>query len=142
MKKNRNMKNIHSDRKPAVAGQFYPVNADMLQKEVGSYFRDAVEKKHDNVRAVICPHAGYIFSGKVAASGYRQIDEHAQYKLVFILPRSHHSYFNGASIYCDGDYLMPYGAEKVDREVGEKLVESTPDFSHGRPRPPLERTLH
>ncbi|ULB35867.1 MULTISPECIES: AmmeMemoRadiSam system protein B [Proteiniphilum] len=53
------MKNISTDRKPAVAGQFYPVNADMLQEEVGSYFRAAVEKKQHHVRAIICPHAGY-----------------------------------------------------------------------------------
>ena len=114
------------------------MNADMLQKEVVSYFRDAVEKKHDNVRAIICPHAGYIFSGKVAASGYRQIDEHAQYKLVFILASSHHSYFNGASVYCHGDYLMPYGAEKVDREVGKKLVEEHPGLFTDDPNPHMK----
>lgn len=114
------------------------MNADMLQKEVVSYFRDAVEKKHDNVRAIICPHAGYIFSGKVAASGYRQIDEHSQYKLVFILASSHHSYFNGASVYCHGDYLMPYGAEKVDREVGKKLVESHPGLFTDDPGPHMK----
>lgn len=132
------MKNIYLDRKPAVAGQFYPVNADKLQEEVDSYFRDAVEKKHDNVRAIICPHAGYIFSGKVAASGYRQIDKQAQYKLVFILASSHHSHFNGASVYCDGDYLMPYGAEKVDREVGKKLVERHPELFTDDPGPHMK----
>lgn len=114
------------------------MNADMLQREVVSYFRDAVEKKHDHVRAIICPHAGYIFSGKVAASGYRQIDEYAQYKRVFILASSHHSYFNGASVYCHGDYLMPYGAEKVDREVGKKLVEEHPGLFTDDPNPHMK----
>jgi hypothetical protein len=129
------MKNINTDRKPAVAGQFYPASAEMLQKKVESYFRDAVEKKHDNVRAVICPHAGYIFSGKVAASGYRQIDENAQYKHVFILASSHHFHFDGASVYCDGDYLMPYGRETVDRKIGENLVESHPGLFTDDPIP-------
>jgi len=64
--KHLNMKNINNtDREPAVAGQFYPANADVLQKEVESYFRDAIEKKYDNVRAIICPHAGYIFQGRL-----------------------------------------------------------------------------
>lgn len=129
------MKNITTDRKPAVAGQFYPASADILQKEVAGYFRNAVEKKHDNVRAVICPHAGYIFSGKVAASGYRQIDEKAQYQHVFILASSHHFHFDGASVYCDGDYLMPYGRETVDRKIGESLVESNPGLFTDDPIP-------
>jgi len=132
------MKNINTDRKPAVAGQFYPASADMLQKEVESYFRDAVEKKYHNVRAIICPHAGYIFSGKVAASGYRQVDETAQYKLVFILASSHHFHFDGASVYCDGNYRMPYGTETGDTEIGKSLVESNPGLFTDDPVPHLK----
>ena len=136
--KKRNMENISTDRKPAVAGQFYPVNAEMLQEEVGSYFRAAVEKKHDHVRAIISPHAGYIFSGKVAASAYRQVDENARYKLVFILASSHHFHFDGASVYCDGDYLMPYGTETVDREVARSLVKSHPGLFTDDPLPHMK----
>jgi hypothetical protein len=132
------MKNINTDRKPAVAGQFYPANADILLKEVGSYFRDAVEKKYENVRAIICPHAGYLFSGKVAASGYQQIDEKAPYKLVFILASSHHHHFDGASVYCDGNYRMPYGTETVDTEVGRSLVEGHPGLFTDDPVPHLK----
>ena len=122
------MEKNHTDRKPAVAGQFYPSKADLLEKEVMNYYKEAVVKKHDNVRAVICPHAGYIFSGKTAASGFNQIDENTKYKLVFILASSHHYYFNGASVYCDGNFLMPYGVETVDTKFCKSLIENQPDL--------------
>ena len=95
------------DRQPAVAGQFYEASKEKLQKEIESLFADAIDKRTKSVRAIISPHAGYVFSGRVAASAFNQIDGEKKYENIFILASSHQEHFNGASVYCDGDYVMP-----------------------------------
>ena len=99
--------NVNSDRQPAVAGQFYPANPDVLQQELSALFAEAAPKQYENVRAIISPHAGYVFSGVIAASAFNQIDDSVDYKRVFVIASSHQAYFEGASVYCDGDFLMP-----------------------------------
>lgn len=116
------------DRQPAVAGTFYPEEQDELKKELENLFASAVPKQCRDVRAIICPHAGYVFSGGVAASAFNQIDRNAIYKRVFILASSHQMSFEGAAIYCEGDFLMPYGKEKVDTEFGKMLVSGFPEL--------------
>jgi len=110
------------DRKPAVAGTFYPADSEKLQQEVESLFQTAMPCRGEYTRAVITPHAGYQFSGGVAASAYNQINGEIPYKRVFIIASSHHVSFQGASVYCDGDYIMPYGRERVDKAFGKMLV--------------------
>ena len=117
------MHNSLLDRQPSVAGQFYPENPEKLGNEVNSLFCEASEKSSENVRAIISPHAGYVFSGKIAASAFRQIENETSYKRVIILASSHREYFEGASVYCEGDYIMPFGKAKVDMEFGKMLVE-------------------
>jgi len=114
------------DRKPAVAGQFYPAGPEKLHQELIKLFAEAAPKKYQHVRAIISPHAGYVFSGNVAASAFNQIDEKKNYKHVFILASSHQTPFDGAAIYSDGDFLMPYGKERVDIDFGRQLVEQFP----------------
>lgn len=126
------------DRKPAVAGQFYPANTERLKQELKQYFFDAVPRQCEHVRAIVCPHAGYVFSGKVAASSYNQINEQKAYKRIFILGSSHQMSFEGAAVYCDGDFLMPYGKERVDCEFGHQLIEEHPSLFTGNPGPHLK----
>lgn len=109
------------NRKPAVAGQFYPANPDVLQQELSELFAVAAPKECKHVRAIISPHAGYVFSGEIAASAFNQIDNSVDYKRIFLIASSHQAYFEGASVYCDGDFLMPYGKEEVDTEFGKIL---------------------
>lgn len=125
------------DRKPAVAGQFYPANAEKLQQDLTDFFSNAAPRKSQHVRAIITPHAGYVFSGKVAASAYNQIDGRKKYKHVFILASSHQEQFDGASVYCDGDFLMPYGKELVDKDFGRELIEKHPAIFQSNRRPHL-----
>jgi len=114
------------NRKPAVAGQFYPENPDMLQQVLSKLFKEATPKQCQHVRAILCPHAGYVFSGKVAASAFNQIDTGKNYKRIFILASSHQEHYEGAAVYCDGDFVMPYGIERVDTDFGHKLVVDFP----------------
>jgi len=121
------------DRYPAVAGQFYPAQPDKLQKVLTSLFAEATKKQCQRVRAIISPHAGYVFSGKVAASAYSQIDGNTKFKHIFILASSHQENFEGASIFCEGDYVMPYGKEHVDTKFGQMLVSKHPDIFTSKP---------
>jgi MEMO1 family protein len=123
------------DRHPAVAGQFYPSHPDKLKQQLEELFATAVPKQHPHVLAIISPHAGYIYSGKTAASAYSQIDAEATYKRVILIASSHHENFAGASVYCDGDYVMPYGKEHVDIAFGQMLVGQNPELFTDNPRP-------
>ena len=115
------------NRKPSVAGQFYPDDPKQLKTAVETYLGIAEPRKVQKVRALISPHAGYVFSGRVAASAFNQLEEDRQYENVFILASSHHYQFEKASVYCDGNFEMPYGEEKVNCEIGRKLVSDFPD---------------
>ncbi|MDP4270072.1 MAG: AmmeMemoRadiSam system protein B [Bacteroidota bacterium] len=117
-------KNI--DRQPAVAGKFYPADPSDLGKMLDNLFGEASAKECEHVRAIISPHAGYVFSGKTAASAFNQIEGEVTYKRIFLLASSHHVSFDGASVYCEGDFVMPYGKEIVDTIFGEMLTERFP----------------
>src|ERR1035437_1375196 len=121
------------DRQPAVADKFYPGNPDKLQQELVTLFASAVPQQGNGVRAIVSPHAGYIYSGKVAASAFNQIDGEKSYNRVFLIASSHHISFDKASVYCDGDFIMPYGKEIVDTAFGKKLVEHFPDIFTDNP---------
>ena len=115
------------DRQPAVAGKFYSGDPDKLQQELTALFASAVPKKYNHVRAILAPHAGYIYSGKIAASAFNQIDGTISYKRVFLIASSHHVNFDKAAVYCDGNFNMPYGTEIVDTDFGKMLVKNFPD---------------
>jgi MEMO1 family protein len=121
----------HIDRQPAVAGSFYPVRPEELDATLKQLFANAVPSKEiQNVIAVISPHAGYVFSGEVAASAFNQIDPAKEYENVFILGSSHHISFEGASIYSQGNFIMPLGKVKVNTELADKLIKNNNIFSN------------
>ncbi|RLD34420.1 MAG: AmmeMemoRadiSam system protein B, partial [Bacteroidetes bacterium] len=62
------------NRKAYAAGKFYAGNSASLEADLQQLFEKAKEKEYDHVQAIIVPHAGYPYSGLVAASGYNQID--------------------------------------------------------------------
>jgi AmmeMemoRadiSam system protein B/AmmeMemoRadiSam system protein A len=118
-----NSQNRSEDRQPAVAGQFYPGRPDELRRMLDDLFSKAVARKNlSNVVAIIVPHAGYVYSGEVAASGFNQIDPDRTYDNVFILGPSHHVGFEGAAVYCSGNFITPLGTVEVNRELGEELI--------------------
>jgi hypothetical protein len=119
-----------TDRPPAVAGQFYPAKRDELQITLKDLFSKAVPSKGlKNVVAIISPHAGYIYSGSVAASAFNQIDTSREYDNIFILGPSHHVGFEGAQIYCKGNFVTPLGTVKVNIPLAQQLIRKTRVFS-------------
>ncbi|MCX6566604.1 MAG: AmmeMemoRadiSam system protein B [Candidatus Aminicenantes bacterium] len=119
-----------NDRKPAVAGTFYPDDPAELRQMVTAFL--AAGKKGPLpgiVRALVVPHAGYVFSGGVAASGYNQIDADYPYARVFILASSHRVNLDKASVYVQGDYLTPLGTLEVDKEASASLAKKRACFT-------------
>lgn len=117
------------DREPYAAGKFYIDNPVELREQLGELFKKARPKQDDHVRAIIVPHAGYVFSGEVAASGFNQIPENANYDNVFVMASSHREAFKGASIYAKGDYITPLGKVRVNKKLAEELIRDNDIFS-------------
>lgn len=116
------------NRGAAYAGQFYPANPDELTRDLKSYFALSIVKPDENTRAIISPHAGYVYSGQVAASAFAAVDPGKQYKRVFVITSSHRLSFKGASVYCEGNYETPLGEIEVDTALGRKLCSDSDVF--------------
>ncbi len=115
------------NRKPAVAGKFYSGDKSSLTNDLIHLFAPAKERQKDAI-AVISPHAGYVFSGEVAASAINQINPDKEYDNIFILATSHTTYFKGASIYNTGNYETPLGEVSVNTELCNKLIKENDIF--------------
>ncbi len=113
-----------TDRNPAVAGTFYSSDKSTLEDTLKSLFDKAKPKSTDNVFALISPHAGYIYSGQVAASAFNQLDSSAVYNTIFIIGASHRFSFNGASVYSKGNFITPLGTVEVDATLANTLIQT------------------
>ncbi len=80
-------------RSPAVAGQFYPAEEQALRAEVEGFLRAAGAAQGPRPRVLIVPHAGYYYSGAVAAEAYQEL-EGWDYEQVYLLGPSHHFGFS------------------------------------------------
>ncbi len=113
-------------RQPAVCGSFYPEQANELESSVGDMLSAAV---HSTLKpkALIAPHAGYIYSGEIAASAYHCMEAvSASIKRVVLLGPSHHVAFSGvATPGCDA-FLTPLGSVPLDQNAIE-TIELHPD---------------
>ena len=117
------------DRQPAVAGQFYPADSATLRSDLSKLFAKALPEQSGVVLALIAPHAGYVFSGEVAATSFNQLDPDKKYDNIFILASSHRMSFDGASIYNRGEYVTPLGKVKVNIELANQLLKDNPVFN-------------
>jgi len=123
-----NNKNNMTTRQTAVAGMFYSSSKDKLSLQLQELFSKAEVKSKTDVLAIISPHAGYLYSGTVAASAFNQIEADKEYKTIFIIGASHIAYFNGASIYNIGNFITPLGEVEVDTAIANKLIKENPLF--------------
>ena len=117
------------NRQPAVAGTFYPAGKQALESTLKELFSQAKPiLMEGTIQTLIVPHAGYSYSGIVAASGYKSIPEDAIYSNIFIIASSHREQFNGASVYSTGNYLTPLGEARVNREIANSLINDNEDI--------------
>lgn len=119
-------------RQPAVAGLFYPKDAKQLSAAVDRYLAASTAKTLPGVRALICPHAGYEYSGPVAGISYKQIAD-ADFDKVIILAASHYAWFQGVSVPATEAYETPLGRVPVWAKARE-LAKTSPFVLEPRTR--------
>ena len=110
-------------RQPAVAGRFYPANAQHLRAEVETYTTapaSAAAEPETKVRAMGCvvPHAGYMYSGHVAGAVYRRLD--LPRRFVVLCP-NHTGMGEPLAIMSQGAWHTPLGDALIDEKLAEQL---------------------
>ena len=110
-------------RPPAVAGAFYPANPLELESEVRRYLGEArpVETGFQ-IRILIVPHAGYVYSGPVAATGYRLVEQMEGVERIIMLGPSHHVWFSGLALPGVDLLETPLGVVTVDRAAAAEMA--------------------
>jgi len=110
-------------RPAAVAGMFYSDEPSQLKSDINRYLSDASTPASTLPRALIVPHAGYIYSGPVAASAYHLLEpEFQKINQIILLGPSHHLAFNGIAT-PDADYFAtPLGNIRVNQAFCRKAL--------------------
>ena len=111
-----------SYRPPTVAGAFYPADSLNLSKMLDTLF--VIEKPVDlskrNIIGMVVPHAGYVYSGKVAGKAYREL-QGRHYDAIIIVSPSHQKSFNFSSVFNGDAYVSPLGIVNVDKELAKEI---------------------
>ncbi len=111
-------------RTPAVAGTFYPGDAKKLEGAVKGYLADALPPRGERPVALVAPHAGYLYSGQIAADAFRQAMGY-DYDVVVILGTNHTAApFDSVSVFQGRGYGTPLGVAEVDQPVAKALLAS------------------
>ena len=126
-------------RKAAVAGAFYPGDKGTLEKDVDTLLRQADPPEiKEPIRAIMVPHAGYIYSGPVAAYAYKEL-EGRDIRTVILIGNSHRHSFDGIALYAKGAFETPLGLVPVDENFAAKLLAADPAITE---RPDLHEGDH
>jgi len=113
------------DRTPAVAGQFYPGNKETLLHTI----KDLIPSRTTSpqkVIAAISPHAGYVYSGGVAAQTFSKIDLPTD---IIILGPNHHGYGSELAIMMEGTWHMPMGPVKINSSLAREIMGKSAVFT-------------
>lgn len=110
-------------RPPAVAGLFYPAEPSRLRDTVSEYLAQAPTVAGPTPKALIVPHAGYIYSGPIAAAAYSQIaHRRGQIRRVVLIGPSHRVYIRGMAVPAAEAFQTPLGAVPIDLELKARLL--------------------
>jgi len=109
-------------RLAVVAGQFYPAGKDELKKSV-QYFIDNVpgQPLKNKIYGILVPHAGYVFSGQVAAYAFKQLTG-KKFDTVIIIGQSHNFHLTKPAVYSGEAFITPLGEVPVDREFVNRMI--------------------
>ncbi len=116
-------------RKPAVAGQFYPSDPEELTSLIDGCYTHPLgpgkvppsPRTEAKSVAVVCPHAGYVYSGPVAAHSYLHVSSMAAPDLIVIVAPNHYGIGSGVSTFKEGDWETPLGRMHVDAGASARL---------------------
>ena len=111
------------NRQPAVAGSFYPVNPQQLQQILTHYLHNA-ETDAKAPKAIIAPHAGYIYSGEIAATAYARLKTvHSRIRRVVLIGPSHRVGFQGLAVSQANTFITPLGSIPVDTQAVQAITQ-------------------
>ncbi|HEY6282769.1 MAG TPA: AmmeMemoRadiSam system protein B [Nitrososphaerales archaeon] len=118
-------------RKPAVAGQFYPSDPVELSAAIDNCYshplgpgRTPPEPRSDaKVVAVVSPHAGYVYSGPIAAHSYLHVSSLRDPDLIVVVAPNHYGIGSGVSTFESGEWETPLGRMRVDTHASKQFVE-------------------
>lgn len=113
-------------RQPAVAGMFYPADKQSLTHDIQQYLNEVDSVQMTNPKAIVVPHAGYVYSGPVAASAYKQIIPlKDKINRVVLLGPSHRVAFSGLAVPESDVFSTPLGNIPIDQK-GIQLILNLP----------------
>lgn len=116
----------------ALAGSWYPAGRTELAAMIDGFLSNAPPAPLEaEIGAIVSPHAGFVFSGPIAAYGFRAAQAR-KIKTVVILAPSHHVRFSGASIWPEGAFLTPLGKIDVDQDLARQITMADGRFSFRR----------
>jgi AmmeMemoRadiSam system protein B len=112
----------------AVAGQFYPEEKGELEEAIDNFLKGAkISSIEGEIFGILVPHAGYVFSGPVAAHCYKVI-QGKKFETVVLIGDSHYEYFDGVSVWEKGEWETPFGRVKVDEELAKEILNFSKRF--------------
>lgn len=123
---------MNTTRAPAVAGMFYPADRQQLHDDISEYLDAAMDFQTDAQipKAIIAPHAGYVYSGPVAASAYaRLLPARSRIHRVILLGPSHRVPFRGLATSSADIFTTPLGDIPLDRTAIDSLAD-LPQVQH------------
>ena len=122
-------------RRPNVASQFYEGNAEALRAQIKGCFLHKIGPQKlpkintnvhpRNIVGLICPHAGYMYSGPVAASAYFELAQDGKPDTVVLLGPNHTGYGSALSIMTEGTWQTPLGNVEIDTEIAKAIMQET-----------------
>ena len=117
-------------KEPAVAGLFYSADKEKLRNTVDGFLSQAKNQPvNGRLVALISPHAGYEYSGSIAAYAYNHLKKEDIETIILIGP-SHYKSFNGASVFEKGKWKTPLGQVKIDHEMAGMLLNKDADVTY------------
>jgi AmmeMemoRadiSam system protein B/AmmeMemoRadiSam system protein A len=112
-------------RKSVCAGSWYENNPEVLSRQLDTYLlRVETEAPTESVVGLVAPHAGYVYSGQIAAYAYRLV-QGKDYDTVIIIGTAHRYGFRGCSIYPKGGYETPFGVAEIDESLASDLSKAS-----------------
>jgi len=122
-------------RRPTVASQFYEGDAEALRAQISSCFLHKLGPQKlpqinlhahpRNIVGLICPHAGYVYSGPVAASSFYELAIDGKPDTVVLLGPNHTGYGSGLALMREGIWRTPLGDVEVNSEISDAILHET-----------------
>ena len=107
-------------RNPIVADRFYPGKPEALTRELKTLVEPVDKKgKKEPALGIVAPHAGYVYSGRVAGLVYSRIQIPP---IAVIIGPNHTGQGSPASLFAEGEWRMPLGPVRIDRELARKIL--------------------